>query len=120
MAAVLTATSVVVALLCIKLGYDKTIFRVFLTGFVYTFGYALPGFIATVAIARILDLRACVFFIIVGGMDGVLSLILWEKLQFSGSFSIRFNPISLMVLAGGLAGGLVYWLAAYWRRGTIV
>lgn len=109
-AAVLTATTVVIGLMCFWAGADNGLFQIFLVGLAYTFGCALPGFIVTVVLARILQVRAWLFFVIAGGIDGPLSLVFFDR-------SLLDDTFVFMVLAGGLAGGLIYWLVGYYRRG---
>ena len=111
-AAVLIASGVVVTALATTAGsVDSVIFSVFFMGCAYTFACALPGFIATVLIARFFRLRAWLFFAVAGGLDGIAALWIFDRPGPSDDFT-------LMVVAGGLAGGLAYRLVAYRRRGT--
>lgn len=105
-AAVLTATLVVIAILWFHAGTDEFLFQLFIMGCAYTFICALPGFIATIVIARLLALRAWLFFAVAGGLDGLLSLMLLDRALLRDTFVV-------FVVAGGLAGGLVYRLVAY-------
>jgi hypothetical protein len=109
-AAVLTATTVVIFQLYFWAGASDGLFQIFLVGLAYTFGCALPGFIVTVVLARVLQMRAWLFFVIAGGIDGPFSLVFIDR-------SLLSDALAVMVLAGGLAGGLIYWLVAYYRRG---
>ncbi|WP_242223244.1 hypothetical protein [Shinella zoogloeoides] len=108
-AAVLTATLVVIAILWFHAGTDEFLFQLFIMGCAYTFVCALPGFIATVVIARLLALRTWIFFTLAGGLDGMLSLVFFDR-------SLLRDTFVVFVVAGGLAGGLIYWLIAYRRR----
>ncbi|UPA26064.1 hypothetical protein [Shinella oryzae] len=109
-AAVLTATTVVIVLLYFWSGASDGLFEIFVVGLAYTFGCALPGFIVTVVLARVLQVRAWLFFVIAGGIDGPFSLVFIDR-------SLLSDALAVMVLAGGLAGGLIYWLVGYYRRG---
>lgn len=108
-AAVLTATSVVIAIMRLWSGSDEFFFQLFIMGSAYTFVCALPGFIATVTVARLLALRAWLFFTVAGGLDGLLSLVFFDN-------SLLRDTFVFFVLAGGLAGGFVYWLFAYRKQ----
>lgn len=108
-AAVLTATSVVIAIMRLWSGSDEFFFQLFIMGCAYTFACALPGFIATVAIARLFALKAWLFFTIAGGLDGILALVFFDQSMLRDTFVF-------FVIAGGLAGGFVYWLFAYRRQ----
>ncbi|UNK39594.1 hypothetical protein MNR02_07755 [Shinella sp. H4-D48] len=110
-AAVLTATTVVIFLLYFWAGASDGLFQIFLVGLAYTFGCALPGFIVAVVLARVLQMRAWLFFVIAGGIDGPLSLVFFDR-------SLLYDTFVFMILAGGLAGGLAYWLIAYRRTGA--
>ncbi|MCJ8148873.1 MULTISPECIES: hypothetical protein [Shinella] len=110
-AAVLTATTVVIFLLYFWAGASDGLFQIFLVGLAYTLGCALPGFIVTVVLARVLQMRAWLFFVIAGGIDGPLSLVFFDR-------SLLYDTFVFMILAGGLAGGLAYWLIAYRRTGA--
>lgn len=113
-AAVLIASGVVVAALATTAeGVDSAILSFFFMGCAYTFAYALPGFIATVVIARCFRLRAWLFFTVAGGIDGIVALWIFDRPGPGPS-----HDFVLMVVAGGLAGGLVYRLIAYRRRGA--
>jgi hypothetical protein len=109
-AAVLTATTVVIVLLYFWSGASDGLFEIFVVGLAYTFGCALPGFIVTVVLARVLQVRAWLFFVIAGGIDGPFSLVFIDR-------SLLSDALAVMVLAGGLTGGLIYWLVGYYRRG---
>lgn len=109
-AAVAIASLVVVtALAAMAGGVDSRILAIFAMGCAYTFGCAFPGFVVTVLIAYCFRLRVWLFFVIAGGLDGILALAIFHR-------SIRTDSFALMVVAGGLAGGLVYWLLAYRLR----
>jgi hypothetical protein len=109
-AAVLIASGVVVTALATTAGgTNSAIFSFFFMGCAYTFAYAFPGFIVTVVIARCFHLRAWLFFIIAGGLDGIVALWIFDRPRPRDDFT-------LMVVAGGMAGGLVYRLIAYRRR----
>lgn len=103
--AVLTASLIVTALLWLRAGSDEFLLQLFIMGCGYTFVCALPGFVATVVIARVLALRAWFFFTLAGGLDGILSLVFFDRSLLRDSFSF-------LVITGGLAGGLAYWLTA--------
>ena len=108
-AAVLTATLVVIAILWLHAGSDEFFFQLFIVGCAYTFVCALPGFIATVVTARVLALRAWFFFTVAGGLDGLLALVFFD-------LSLLRDSFAFFVVTGGLAGGLAYWLIAYRPR----
>ena len=108
-AAVLTATLVVIAILWLHTGSNEFLFQLFIMGCAYTFVCALPGFIATVVAARVLALRAWFFFTVAGGLDGLLALVFFD-------LSLLRDSFAFFVAAGGLAGGLAYWLVAYRPR----
>ena len=110
-AAVLTATLVVIAILWLHTGSNEFLFQLFIMGCAYTFVCALPGFITTVVAARVLALRAWFFFTVAGGLDGLLALVFFD-------LSLLRDRFAFFVTAGGLAGGLAYWLLAHRLRGT--
>nr|WP_298103636.1 hypothetical protein [uncultured Shinella sp.] len=109
--AVVLACLVVFVLISIMTGGGpgSRIFLAFFVGCAFTFGYGLPGFIAIVLISRYFNLQKQVFFIVAGGLDGALSLVIFDS-------SMPRAAVFLTVIAGGLAGGLVYWLIAYRLR----
>ena len=109
--AVVLACLVVLLLLSMRAGAgpDSSIFGAFFVGCAFTFGYGMPGFIATVLISRYFNLQRQVFFIVAGGLDGVLSLAIFDLSMLRGD-------LILMVVAGGLAGGFIYWLIAHRPR----
>lgn len=113
--AVTVASAVVVAALdMVAGGVNSIFFSVFFMGCAYTFSYALPGFIATVVIARYFRLRAWLFFTIAGGLDGIAALWILDRPGLGPS-----DDFVLTVIAGGLAGGLAYRLIAYRRGGAV-
>ena len=110
-AATVTASFVVSVILGLWAGTYEDFPRFFFMGCVYTFVCALPGFIATIAIAHRLNIRAWLFFTVAGGLDGILSLMFFDR-------SLLYDTFVSFVVAGGLAGGFVYWLAVFRFRST--
>ncbi|MGD9476603.1 hypothetical protein [Shinella sp. G-2] len=116
--AVVTASLVVNALFAgLSTGSDEYLPSFLIIGCVYTFVCALPGFIATVLAARYLGFQNPVFFILAGGLDSILSLALFDGFVASERLLLT-DSFAFIAVAGGLAGGFVYWLAAHRLRGT--
>ncbi|MCR6499599.1 hypothetical protein MUO32_11185 [Shinella sp. CPCC 101442] len=105
--AVVVASLVVVTSLAITVGIDPSLSLAFVFGCAVTFAYGLPGFIATVLISRCFHLRGWRFFIIAGGLDGVLSMAIFDYNM------PKPDKFFFLVILGGLAGGFIYRLLAY-------
>lgn len=116
--AVLTASLVVNVLFALlSNGMDDAFLPLFVVGCAYTFICALPGFIATVLIARGAGIQRPVFFILAGGLDSILSLWIFDNFGASDSGMLKDSFVFIAV-AGGLAGGFTYWLLAHRLRGA--
>ena len=115
--AVVTASLVVNALFAgLSRGSDEYMPSFLIIGCVYTFVCALPGFIATVVAARSIGFQNPVFFVLARGLDSILSLAIFDRFVASERLLLT-DSFAFIAAAGGLAGGLVYWLAGYRLRG---
>jgi hypothetical protein len=119
--AVFIASLVVIGIAGLPEGDDRLLFRFFMMvimGYAYTFVCALPGFVATVLIARTLDLRGWVYFILAGGLDGMVSVLVVDHLLLSVSGISPGSSLNFHSVVGGLAGGFAYRLVSYRLRHT--
>jgi hypothetical protein len=119
--AVLIASVVVIAMVGLPTGNERFLFQLFMMfimGSAYTFVCALPGFVATVLIARAFDLRSWLFFILAGGLDGMVSVLLVDHFLLAVSGVSPGSSLNFFAVVGGLSGGLAYRLIAYRLRHT--
>ena len=116
--AVLTASLVVNVLLAgMTGGIDDAFLSLFMVGCAFTFLCALPGFIATVLLARLSGFQRPAVFLLAGGLDSILSLAIFDRFWASES-ALLTESFALIAVAGGLAGGFAYWLLAHRLRGA--
>jgi len=82
----------------------------FSVGSFYTFVFALPGFIAAVAIGERFKWNGWGKYSLAGAIDAVAAHILMEMYFSNGLMDMI--PLILASIIGGFAGGAAYWYAA--------